>query len=298
MNMIKISNVLIVLLMLCMACNDSEKKTPNGFTFKVVKAGDGVMAKAQEILVFDFMLRDSKDSVWSDSRKEGSPAAVQIADSAAQKTENGMLQMFRMLSKGDSVNATMTIGKFFKDIVRAPTPQGIDSTMSLSYLIQVKEVMTMEKFQAYQVEMAAKKKVIQKIKDQNLIKKYLGDNNITAQQDSSGLYYVLYTNKGGIKPNVSQCIEVKYKGKTMVDDKVFDQSEKLAYPLNQMMEGWKLGIPLLGIGDSATLFIPSDLGYGPQGYPGVIPPNSILIFDVQLLTVGSEFDQVTKSCKK
>ncbi len=295
--MIKITNVLIVLLLLCVACNDSEKKTPNGFAFKVVKAGDGVVAKAQEILVFDFTLRDSKDSVWTDSYKEGSPAAVQIADSAAQKTENGMLQMFRMLSKGDSVNASMPIGKFFKDIARSPVPPGVDTTMNISYLIQVKEIMTLEKFQAYQTEMAAKKQVGQKVKDQEIIKKYLADNNVTAQQDTSGIHYVLYTNKGGAKPNVEQCIEIKYVGKFLADGKIFDQSEKISYPLSQMIPGWQLAIPLLGVGDSATLYIPSTLGYGAQGYPGAIPPNAVLIFDVELLGVGAGYNQETRTCK-
>jgi len=297
MNMMKITNVLIGLLLLCAACNNSEKKTPNGFAFNIIKAGDGVVAKTDEILVFDFTLRDSKDSVWSDTYKEGMPAAVQIADSSAQATENGMVQMFRMLSKGDSVNATMTIGKFFKDIVRGAVPQGMDSAMNISYFIQVKEIFTMDKFKAYQDEITNKKKAGQKNKDQDIIKKYLADNNVTAQQDTSGLHYVLYTNKGGVKPNATQCVEVKYTGKFMADGKIFDHSEKIAFPLMNVITGWRLGIPLLGIGDSATLFIPSTLGYGAEGYPGAIPPNAILIFDVELLSIGAGYDQATQSCK-
>ncbi|MEO7989344.1 MAG: FKBP-type peptidyl-prolyl cis-trans isomerase [Chryseolinea sp.] len=298
MKMMKITNALIGLLLLCAACNNSEKKTPNGFTFNVIKAGDGVVAKAQEILVFDFLLRDSKDSVWSDTHKEGMPGAIQIADSASQATENGMVQMFRMLSKGDSINATMTVGKFFKDIVRSPAPQGLDTTLNVSYFIQVKEIFTMEKFQAYQADMAATRKVIQKTKDQEIIKKYLADNNVTAQQDTSGLYYALHSSKGGVKPNVTQCVEVKYSGRFLADGKEFDKSDRLVYPLSRLMPGWQLGIPLLGIGDSATLYVPSDLGYGPQGYPGAIPPNAVLIFEVKLLGFASGYDQATQSCKK
>jgi len=293
----KITNVLIGLLLLSVACTESEKKTPNGFTFNVIKAGDGVLPKPQEILVFDFTLRDSKDSVWSETYKEGLPAAVQIADSAAQAAENGMIQMFRMLSKGDSVRATMTIPQFFKDIVRAPAPAELDSTMTVSYFIQVKEILTMDKFQAYQDDLAAKKKAGQKTKDQEIIKKYLADNNVTAQQDTSGLHYVLHNNKGGVKPNETQCVEVKYTGKFMADGKIFDHSEKIAFPLTNVIAGWRLGIPLLGIGDSATLYIPSTLGYGAQGYPGAIPPNAILIFDVELLGIGAGYDQATQSCK-
>src|SRR6187549_713290 len=157
MNMMKITNVLIGLLLLCAACNNSEKKTPNGFTFKVIKTGDGVVAKSGEILVFDFTLRDAKDSLWGDTYKDGMPAPVQIADSAALASENGMVQMFRMLSKGDSVVATMTVGKFFRDIVHGPAPQGLDSAMNISYFIQVKGIFTMDKFKAYQDEISAKK---------------------------------------------------------------------------------------------------------------------------------------------
>jgi FKBP-type peptidyl-prolyl cis-trans isomerase FkpA len=297
MNMMKITNVLIGLLLLCAACNNSEKKTPNGFAFNIIKAGDGVVAKTDEILVFDFTLRDAKDSLWSDTYKEGLPAAIPIADSAAQATENGMVQMFRMLSKGDSVKATMTVGKFFKDIVRAPAPQDLDSTMNISYFIQVREILTMDKFRAYQDSLAANKKAGQKTKDQDIIKKYLADNNVTAQQDTSGLHYVLYSNKGGVKPDATQCVEVKYTGKFMADGKIFDHSEKIAFPLMNVIMGWRLGIPLLGIGDSATLFIPSTLGYGAEGYPGAIPPNAILIFDVELLSIGAGYDQATQSCK-
>ncbi|HOX82064.1 MAG TPA: FKBP-type peptidyl-prolyl cis-trans isomerase [Chryseolinea sp.] len=298
MKMMKITNVLIGLLLLCAACNNSEKKTPNGFTFNIIKAGDGVVPKPQEILVFNFTLRDSKDSVWADSYKEGMPAPIQIADSAAQTTENGMLQMFRMLSKGDSVRATMPIGKFFREIVRGAVPPGVDTTMDISYFIQVNEVMSLEKFQAYQVEMEKKKQASQKIKDQETIKKYLTDNNVVAQVDTSGLHYVLHSNKGGIKPTSTQCVEVKYAGKFMADGLIFDQSEKISYPLAQFVKGWQLGIALLGIGDSATFYIPSDLGYGPRGYPGAIPPNAILIFDVELLGIGTSYDQATQSCIK
>ncbi len=298
MKMMKITNVLIGLLLLCAACNNSEKKTPNGFTFNVIKAGDGVVAKAQEILVFDFTLRDSKDSVWTDSYKNGVPAPYQIPDSISQEPENGMLQMFRMLSKGDSVSATMPVGKFFRDIVRGATPPNVDTSMNLSYFIQVKEIMSVEKYQAYQDEMAKKKEAGQKIKDQEIIKKYLADKNVDAQVDPSGLHYVMHSNKGGVKPTETQCVEVKYAGRFMEDGHIFDQSEKISFPLTNVIKGWQLGIVLLGIGDSATFYIPSDLGYGAQGYPGAIPPNAILIFDVELLGIGTSYDQTTQTCSK
>jgi FKBP-type peptidyl-prolyl cis-trans isomerase FkpA len=295
----RISNVLIGLtLLLCLACSTkTEKKTPNGFKFTVVKAGDGVLPKKNEILVFDYVLKDSKDSVWNSTYTDGMPAPFMIPDSSGMTSENGMVQMFRMLSKGDSVNLTLSVNKFFKDVVRGALPPGIDSSLNISYFIQVKNIMNEDQFREFQTAIMEKKKTSQVAKDETLITKYLTDNNITAQQDTSGLRYVIHLNKGGAKPSAENCVEVKYRGKFLKDGKVFDQSSKVSFPLNGVIPGWQLAIPMLGIGDSATFYIPSGLAYGPQGYPGAIPPDAILIFDVQLLGIGKEFDQITRTCK-
>jgi FKBP-type peptidyl-prolyl cis-trans isomerase FkpA len=157
--------------------------------------------------------------------------------------------------------------------------------------------MNMDAFKSYQEGMMEKKKTAQVSKDASTITKYLSDNKITAQTDTSGLQYVLHTNKGGSKPSVDNCVEVKYRGKFLKDGKVFDEAPQVAFPLNGVIRGWQLGIPMLGIGDSATFYVPSGLAYGPQGYPGAIPPDAILIFDVELLGFGGEFDQTTRTCK-
>lgn len=295
----RISNVMVgMTLLLCISCDKKvEKETPNGFKFTVVKTGDGVLPKKEDILVFDYLLKDSKDSIWNNTHTEGMPSAVMIQDSSAIAGENGMVQMFRMLSKGDSVNVTLPVSNFFKDVVGAPLPNGLDSSMNISYCIQVKNIMKMDEFRTFQTEMMEKKRKSQVAKDASIITKYLADNNITAQQDTSGLMYVMHTSKGGSKPSVDNCVEVKYRGKFLKDGKVFDEADKVSFPLNGVIPGWQLGIPMLGIGDSATFFIPSGLGYGPQGYPGAIPPDAILIFDVELLGFGGEFDQTTRTCK-
>jgi FKBP-type peptidyl-prolyl cis-trans isomerase FkpA len=297
MNMSKIANVLIGLLLLCVACKNSEKETPNGFKFNLVKAGDGVLPVKEQILVFDYLLKDSKDSVWHNTITDGMPSAVMIADTSQIKTENGIVQMFRMLSKGDSVTFGLPVSKFFKEIIGQPLPPQIDSTLSISYAMKVTGIMSMEEFKTLQASLMKKKEASQEAKDAAIITKYLADKNIKAQQDTSGLFYVIHASTGGLKPTAENCVEVKYRGTFMKDGLEFDKNEKIAFPLNGVIRGWTLGIPMLGIGDSATFYIPSALGYGPQGYPGAIPPDAILIFDVKLLSVGAGYDRATQSCK-
>src|SRR5689334_16251799 len=117
MKMIKLSNALIGLTVLCLACSKpaAEKETPNGFTFTLVEKGDGILPKPNQLIVFDYVIKDSKDSVWIDTYENGIPGVAQIQDSSALASEFGMMQVFRMLSVKDSINIEKTAPVFFKD---------------------------------------------------------------------------------------------------------------------------------------------------------------------------------------
>jgi FKBP-type peptidyl-prolyl cis-trans isomerase FkpA len=294
--MTKLSYSFMGMLLLTVACKDVEKVTPNGFKYTVIKAGDGATPKVNDIVLVDFQLKDSKDSVWRDSYKDDMPAPVEIRDSSAMATEDGITQMFRMLSVGDSVKVTMTVPKFFKDFVKRPAPPGIDTTLSITYTFKVNQIMSMDGFRTWSENKAKEHAEKIKAKDDKTIAKFLADNKIEAQRDTSGLYYVLHSNSGGAKPTSDNCVVVKYEGKLLENGNTFDKNPKIAFSLNQVIQGWKLAIPMLSKGDSATFYIPSQLAYGPQGNYG-IPPNSILIFKVTLFDFKNTYDRATNSCK-
>lgn len=285
------------MLMLMVACGEKEKETPSGLKYTVIKAGDGETAKTDEVLVFNYELRDSRDSVWGETFSEEVPAATKIGDSTLIESEDGMTQMFRMLSVGDSVKTEMPVTEFFSKIVGAPAPPEVDTTLSVKYTIKVENIMSVDEFLKERESLMKRREARLLDEDTKDIGKYLSDQNLTAQQDTSGLQYIIHTSGGGQKPSVDDCVEVKYTGRFLKTGEVFDQAERIAFPLNGVIAGWKLGIPMLGKGDSATFYIPSKLAYGPQGYPGAIPPDAILIFDVTLLDVKDEFDQATRTCK-
>jgi FKBP-type peptidyl-prolyl cis-trans isomerase FkpA len=117
------------------------------------------------------------------------------------------------------------------------------------------------------------------------IEKYLADNNLTATSTASGLYYIITKEGTGGHPNLQSTVTVKYKG-YLRNGEVFDETlgnETATFALNRVIQGWQEGIPLLKKGGKGTFFIPSDLGYGSQK-AGSIPANSVLIFEVELVS--------------
>lgn len=103
----------------------------------------------------------------------------------------------------------------------------------------------------------------------------------------SGLQYETLVEGDGPMPTDTSVVEVHYHG-TFIDGKVFDSSiergEPASFPLNQVIAGWTEGIQLMAVGSKYKFYIPSDLAYGPRGRSG-IPPNSVLIFEVELLSI-------------
>ncbi|PHI19542.1 hypothetical protein CEQ90_12650 [Lewinellaceae bacterium SD302] len=122
-------------------------------------------------------------------------------------------------------------------------------------------------------------------------KQYL-TGELDIKRTESGLGYVIHQAGEGIAPKLGQKVEVHYVGILADKASVFDQSfgnikgARFKLGAGEVIPGWDEGIALLRWGDEATLIIPSKLGYGPKGRGQGIPPNSELIFYVEIAAVG------------
>ena len=109
-------------------------------------------------------------------------------------------------------------------------------------------------------------------------------------ETKSGLQYKLIKKGTGAKPVPTDTVKVQYKG-TLLDGKEFDSSykrnEPAVFQVNQVIAGWQEALPLMEVGSTYELYIPTDLAYGDRGAPPVIEPGSMLVFQVELLEIQS-----------
>jgi FKBP-type peptidyl-prolyl cis-trans isomerase len=106
---------------------------------------------------------------------------------------------------------------------------------------------------------------------------------------ASGLkYQVMKQGTGAVSPKATDTVKVHYHG-TLLNGTIFDSSvqrgEPISFALNQVIPGWTEGLQLMKVGDKFKFEIPGNLAYGPASPTPAIPPNSTLVFEVELLGI-------------
>ena len=138
-----------------------------------------------------------------------------------------------------------------------------------------------------QEEVGAKEKAAKEkyLKDQIAI---INKDYPNAKQDSNGIYYIVEKEGSGDKTGKKKKVSTNYTGK-FLSGEIFDSSigrEPLDFVTGagQMIPGFDLMVQDMCVGEKLTVILPPEYGYGEQGYPGVIPGNAYLIFEIELIS--------------
>ncbi|MFT4048122.1 MAG: FKBP-type peptidyl-prolyl cis-trans isomerase [Solimonas sp.] len=117
---------------------------------------------------------------------------------------------------------------------------------------------------------------------------------------ASGLQYEVLTEGKGDHPKSSDTVTVNYKG-TLINGETFDSSydrgQPVTFPLANVIPGWTEGVQLMTPGAKYKFYIPSDLAYGERGAGVKIGPNQVLIFEVELISIGEKKGDGDKAAK-
>ncbi|NWF37892.1 FKBP-type peptidyl-prolyl cis-trans isomerase [Mariprofundus sp. NF] len=174
---------------------------------------------------------------------------------------------------------------------------GADSKLSQEDANKVK--------QAFFVKQAEKKAAEQKAAAEKnkaegatFLAEHAGKEGVTVTP--SGLHYQVILQGEGAKPTLNDKVTVHYKG-TTIDGVEFDSSysrgEPITFPLAGVIAGWQEGVQLMNVGSKYRLVLPSELAYGERGAGAKIGPNSVLIFEVELIAIVDEKAEAEAAAK-
>jgi len=124
-----------------------------------------------------------------------------------------------------------------------------------------------------------------------LSERFLSSNRIKdgVVQTASGLQYKPLVSGSGCRPLPGSSVRLHYTMHLLGNEKVLDETysigEAASFDLRAMIPAWEEGIPLMRQGDTWEMYVPPSLGYGEKGSPPYIPPNTVVIFRLELVDV-------------
>ena len=130
-----------------------------------------------------------------------------------------------------------------------------------------------------------------RIGDSLTLDKYIISQNIKAERTPEGVFFTAHTEGVGKEPQQGDFVKIRYVGK-LLSGKVFDESPKnepFAYRFGtqQVIEGWDIAIKRLRVGAKVTIYVPAKLAYGTMGIGTSVPPNTPLMYDIEMVDILS-----------
>lgn len=275
------------------AQNDFQR-TPKGAQYKIFTTNPGEKIKQDDIVTFDFVQKNEKDSVLISSAQIGHPVQVQIHPS---QNVADLMEVFPLLTVKDSAIVKVPSDSIFVGH-EDQRPPFIPKGTNLVFILKIDRV------QSLSDAIAERNAGLEKVKAQESIDaaNYIASHKLNLHTTPSGLKYVITQPSVKTKVQKGDTVLVNYAGRSL-NDKVFDSSiESIAKqagldqpgrtyePIEvvvgnaRVIPGWDEGLQLLNEGSKATFVIPSNLAYGEQGQ-GDIKPYSTLVFDIEIVKV-------------
>lgn len=294
---------LVVGLVTLTSCKKTQVTEKDGIEYTYVKEGS-TKAPNGDFILYNLVITNDADSVVYSTLDQPFPGYLMANDSLP--AQNGLDEIFLNLKEGDSITFQSTANIIFS----GNFPAFLEAEDKLTVKLGAFAVKTEAEMQSYyeEVMMAEQAKSAERAKTMMVeqaatIEAYAAEKGLNVQKTENGLYYVIEQEGTGDAVTPGTTMYVNYAG-YLLDGTLFDTSwEEIAksnnvfsegrpyepLPVNvgmgQVIPGWDEGLMLLKKGSKGKFLIPSPLAYGEAGAGAMIPGNSILIFDVEVVDV-------------
>lgn len=230
----------------------NPQQSTSGLYYTIFDEGIGDKVDRSKFIVLDFSQFDLLNQRLGGTMDTNFPAALELST----VTIPGLIEGLSLLGKGGRAN------------IYVPVQLAGNNTLPLIYAVEVVDIYSsLNEYNDTEIE------------------KYLEASELTATRTDEGMYIIVEEPGDEEKPVLNSTVTVDYHGYFLngdVFDSSVDRGEPSTFGLNNVIQGWQLGIPLFGKGGKGTIIIPSNLAYGTQGNTA-IPPNYPIAFDIELI---------------
>lgn len=265
--------------------------TVDGIYYTVSEVGQGRVAVPGDYVTVHYTGTLLDGSKFDSSKDRNSPFSFQIGTNRViQGWEKG-IPLFPVGGKGTLyLPSSLAYGE---RAVGGRIPANSPLIFEIEMLDVLPAEVYMQKMQEEQARQQKEAEALAKVqveKDKSIIAEYANSKGLKISTTASGLSYVMEREGEGDRIKIGQSATVHYAG-FLLDGTKFDASYDRNEPftlqvgVGQVIAGWDEGLQLLNKGAKARFFLPSTLAYGSRGAGGVIPPNAVLIFDVEVLDI-------------
>jgi FKBP-type peptidyl-prolyl cis-trans isomerase FkpA len=257
--------------------NENSSTTKNGFKYKLFKTGKGDFIKTGDIVYLNAMLMHN-DSIFLDTRTNPMPFEFVMPHDSQVTNPSPIVDILPLMRAGDSAvviqptDSLKNLQPFMKKW------KEIQHSFKILRVVGEKEMKTVRDKEAAIITQANKD-----------LEDYKANKLQNMKTTTSGLKYVIHQEGDGAVPKAGEVVNVLYYGAEVSNGKEFDSAYKKGAPFSvivgqqQVIPGWDEILQTLKKGTSATVFIPSKLAYGERGIPGIIAPNSDLMFYIDVI---------------
>ncbi len=263
------------------------KTTSTGLKYKFLFQGKGKKAMLNYVLTLGIIARNSKDSIIDNTYDKARPLRFPLKAAAFKGAlEEGLL----LMGEGDSAVFLVKSDSLYNAKKGNPRPAFVEAGSVVKFTVKLDKVQSFEEFKAERHEHYLQ----QKLKDEKTITDYLAVKGLKSIKTASGLQYVTLAEGAGITPLKGNNVVIHYTAKLLVGEKKFDSSYDKKIPFDFAL-GWGLvikgvdeGIASMKEGEKRLLLIPSYLAYGEKGQHEIVPADSPVLYEVELLKVTND----------
>jgi len=278
------SIVLIILVaVLFTACNQPKKSNfvsdPNGYEYVFHKNESTPNVKPGDYIEVHMINSKMNDSIIYSTYENNQPYKFQVTEPL---NSGDIMSFFVQMSQGDSATVRVVVDSVY----RKRLPPFFNAGDKMQYHIRMDKVTNQQEFESAELDVLKQ----QLIMDKTLLDEYLATNGIDAEEKPNGMRIVIDNEGAGPNIRAGNTVEVHYTGK-LLDGTVFDSSIPREQPFSfavgqgKVIPGWDEAILLMKKGTKARIWLPSYLAYGKSRASAEIGPNSILTFEMEVISV-------------